>query len=203
MFPSNAFQIQSADLVSAGAALLRHNSALEMLKSSIVSGQAKEKYCTSSSPVPAPLLQLFQLVQKGQMTVNVSSQPAPQAGALLRLQGLETGGQNQRTSLGAPQCWFGEKQEEGRAIGPSCCWTQKKGGMSHGQKALLALEAGPCHTQVLSWMPSHRLSGTRSCPCLPWAEHLGRDLFPPSFCPGTAPAMGLQRAPEVTNSTKA
>lgn len=64
MFPSNAFGIQSADLFSAGAALLRHSSALELLKSSIASGQAKEKYCTSSSQVPAPL-QLFQLVQKG------------------------------------------------------------------------------------------------------------------------------------------
>lgn len=65
MFPSNTFQIKSADLFSAGTALLRHNSVLGFLKSSIVSGQAKEKYCSSSSQVPAPLLQLFQLVQKG------------------------------------------------------------------------------------------------------------------------------------------
>lgn len=45
--------------------------------------------------------------------------------------------------------------------------------MSHGQKALLAVEAEPCHTQVLS-SPSPRLSG----PSLPWAEQLGRDLLP-------------------------
>lgn len=88
-------------------------------------------------------------------------------------------------------------------MGLSCCWTQKEGGMSHGQKALLAVEAGPCDTQVLFWTLSHRLSGSRSCPCLLWAEHLGRDLFPPSPCPGTAPAMGVKWAPEVTNPTKA
>lgn len=116
---------------------------LELLRSSTVSGQAQEQYCTSSSQVPAPLLQLFQLVQKGQMTVNVSSQPAPQAGALLRLQGLEAGGQNQRASLGAAQCCFGEKQEEGRATGPSCCWIQKKGGIIMGRKLCWLLKQGP------------------------------------------------------------
>lgn len=126
------------------------------------------------------------------MTENVSSQPAPQAEALLR---LEPGAQNQSASLGAAHCWFGEKQEEGRAIGLSCCWTQKGGGLSHGQKALLAVEAGPCLTQVLSWTPSHGLSGSRSCPCWPWAWAETSFLLPP--------AMGLQWAPEVTNPTKA
>lgn len=44
MFPWNTSGMGSADLFSAGTALLRHNSALEFLKSSIVSAQEKEKY---------------------------------------------------------------------------------------------------------------------------------------------------------------
>lgn len=163
MFPSNAFPVQSADLVSAGVALLRHSAGAAEVQHSLWSSTGKILHLLKSEPCSPP--PAFPAGPKGEgMTVNVSSQPAPQAGALLRRQGLETGGQNQRASLGAPQCWFGEKQEEGKATGPSCCWTQKQGGMSHGQKALLAVEAGPCHTQVLSWTPSHRLSGTRSCP---------------------------------------
>lgn len=158
---------------------------LEFLKCSIVSGQAKEKYCTSSSQVPAPLLQLFQLVQKGKgMTVNVTSQPAPQAGALLRLQCLEMGGQNRSASLGVAQCWFEEKQEQGHGH-------RREEGCAMGRKLCWLLKQGPV-SQVLSQTPSPQLSGTRSCPCLPWTEHLGRALLPPSPCPGAAPAMGLQ-----------
>lgn len=136
------------------------------------------------------------------MAVNVSSQPAPQAGALLRLQWLETDGQNQSASVGAAQCWFGEKQDDGRAIGLSCCWTVKEGGMSHGRQLCCLLKQGPVtHKFCLG----HSHIGSVAAGAVPicrglntWAET--SFLLPPAQ---EQPLPGLEWAPEVTNPTKA
>lgn len=64
---------------------------------------------------------------------------------------------------GAAQHWFWERQGEGRAVLPDCCWTQREEGVvllalltSCGQKTLLALKAGRCRMQAPA-------SGTLTC----------------------------------------
>lgn len=49
MFPSNAFQLESADLFSVGTYLLWQTSLLEVLKSKIASQVKQRKNCSTSS----------------------------------------------------------------------------------------------------------------------------------------------------------
>lgn len=115
------------------------------------------------------------------MTENVSSQPAPQDEALLR---LEPGAQNQSASLGSSSLLV---------------WGETRGGKGHWLELLLDTEGRRAEPGAESFAGcrSRALSHTGSVlDTLTWAQWqqelsllavgVGRDLFPPSPCHGTA-----------------
>lgn len=188
--------IKSADLFSAGTALLRHNSVLEFLKSSSLwSSKGKILHLLKvRSLLPSSSFSSLSKRGRNDSKCDFPASPPGWGSPEAPVTGDRWTEPECLTGSSSLLVW-GETRE-----GPLA---QKGGGTSHGQKALLAVEAGPCHTQVLSRTPSPRLSGIRSCPCLPWAEHLGRDLFPPSQEQPLPWGCTAAWAPEVTNPTKA
>lgn len=162
MFPSDAFPIQSADLVSAGAALLWHNAGAAEVQHSLWSSTGTILHLLKSGPCSPP--PAFPAGPKGTndskcefpaSSPGWGSPEAPRAG----------GRWTEPESLtGSSSVLLWGETRGGKGHWPELLLDTEKRRDNNGQKALLAVEAGPCHTQVLSWTPSQRLSGTRSCP---------------------------------------
>lgn len=124
MFPSNAFPIQSADLVSAGAALLQHNAGAAEVQHSLWSSTGKILHLLKSGPCCPP--PAFPAGPKGEgMSVNVSSQPA-------------TSGWGSPEAPGAGDRWTEPESLTGSTS--VLVWGETRGGKGHWPELLLDTE---------------------------------------------------------------
>lgn len=190
MFPSNAFQRESADLFSAGTAPLC------FLKSSIGSGQAKEKYCTSSirALLPSSSFCSWSKRERNDRKCELPASP-PSWGS-------------PEAPVTAERC-SGPESLTGSSS--ALVWGETRGGKGHCPELLLdtggrreepwAESFAGCGSRALAHTDSLLDTLTsaqwhQELSLLPWAEHLGRDLLPlPRNSPCHGAALGAAQLP--------